>query len=145
MKSSPRKFWSDIAGTAAIEFAFLAVPFLGVTTATFEAGRAVWTLEALQDSAIQGARCVGVQSSSCYASGAFSSASVVAHVQHVAQAWGVSVPSSAIVATQDTNCGNVPGFSEVRISYTFSTVAGKLIPALNSVPLSASSCFAHNS
>ncbi|HEX4160272.1 MAG TPA: TadE/TadG family type IV pilus assembly protein [Rhizomicrobium sp.] len=144
-KSRSRNFWSNVAGTAAIEFAVLAVPFLGVTTSAFEAGRAVWTLEALQDSATQGARCIGVQSSPCYASGAYSAASVVAHIQKVASAWGVDVPSNAITATEETNCGNVAGFSAVRISYTFSSVAGKLIPALDRVPLSASSCFPHNS
>ena len=144
-KSRTRNFWSAVAGTAAIEFAFLALPFAGVTTAAFEAGRAAWTLEALQDSAIQGARCIGVAASSCYSSGAFSSTSAVAHIQSVAQAWGVTIPASAVTATQDTSCGSIPGFSEVRISYTFSSVAGTLIPALSSVPLSASACFPHNS
>ena len=138
------RFWTAVAGTAAIEFAFLAVPFVGVTTAAFEAGRAYWTLEALQDSATQGARCIGVKANSCYLSGAFSAPSTVAHVQNVAQAWGVELPSSAITATQNTSCGNVPGFAEIRISYTFSSVAGNLLPALNNLPLSASSCFPAN-
>jgi Flp pilus assembly protein TadG len=143
-KFQPRKFWSAVAGTAAIEFAFLALPFAGITTAGFEAGRAYWTLEALQDSAIQGARCIGVKAISCYSSGAFSATSAVAHVQDVANSWGVTIPSSAITVTQNTNCGNVPGFAEVRISYAFSSVAGKLVPGLNNVPLSASSCFPNN-
>jgi Flp pilus assembly protein TadG len=143
MKSSARKFWSNVAGTAAIEFAMLAVPFLGVVTTGVEVGRAYWTLEALQDSAIQGARCIGVGASSCSPSGSFDSTSAVAHVQSVAQAWGIAVPAESITATQDTNCGNVPGFSEVRISYAFSPITGKLIPALNNLPLSASSCFPH--
>jgi hypothetical protein len=143
-KSRSRKFWSNVAGTAAIEFAFLALPFAGVTTAAFEAGRACWTLEALQDSAIQGARCIGVKATSCFSSGVFSATSAVAHIQDVAKAWGVSIPSNAVVVSQDTSCGNIPGFSEVRISYAFSSVAGNLLPALNNVPLSASSCFPNN-
>jgi Flp pilus assembly protein TadG len=139
-----RHFWTAVAGTAAIEFAFLAVPFIGVTTAAFEAGRAYWTLEALQDSATQGARCVGIHVDSCYSSGAYSATSTVAHIQDVAKSWGVTIPASAITVTQDTSCGNVPGFAEVRISYTFSSVAGKLVPAANNVPLSASACFPDN-
>ena len=91
-KSRSRKFWSNVAGTAAIEFAFLALPFAGVTTAAFEAGRACWTLEALQDSAIQGARCIGVKATSCFSSGVFSAPSAVAKIQDVAKAWGVSIP-----------------------------------------------------
>jgi Flp pilus assembly protein TadG len=140
-KFSPRHFWSAVAGTAAIEFAFLALPFAGVTTAGFEAGRAYWTLEALQDSAIQGARCIGVRANSCYSAGAFSATSTVAQIQNAARAWGITLASSAITAAQNTNCGNVPGFAQVRISYTFSSVAGKLVPGLNNVPLSASACF----
>jgi Flp pilus assembly protein TadG len=143
-KSRLWHFWSAVAGTAAIEFAFLAVPFAGVTTAVFEAGRAYWTLEALQESAIQGARCIGVHASSCYASGGYSATSTVAHVQNAAKAWGVTLPGSAITVTQNTSCGNVPGFAEVRISYAFSSVAGKLVPALDNFPLSASSCFPNN-
>jgi len=144
-KSRTRNIWSAVAGTAAIEFAFLALPFASLSTAAFEAGRAAWTLEALQDSAIQGARCIGVKANSCFSSGAFSAASAIAHIQNVANAWGVSLPSSAVTVTQNTSCGNVPGFSEVRISYPFSSVAGNLVPALNNVPLSASSCFPNNS
>jgi len=143
-KFRPHHFWSAVAGTAAIEFAFLVVPFVGVSTAVFEAGRAYWTLEALQESAIQGARCIGVKANSCYLSGAYSATSTVAHVRDVASAWGVTVPGSAITVTQNTSCGNVPGFAEVRISYAFSSVVGKLVPALNNVPLSASSCFPVN-
>lgn len=143
-KFQPRKFWSAVAGTAAIEFAFLALPFAGVTTAVFEAGRACWTLEALQASAAQGARCIGVKANSCYASGAYSATATLAHVQDVATGWGITIPSSAITVTQNTNCGNVPGFAEVRISYPFSSVAGNLVPGLNNVPLSASSYFPNN-
>ncbi|HEY3638923.1 MAG TPA: TadE family protein [Rhizomicrobium sp.] len=145
MKNSrARNFWSAVAGTAAIEFAILSVPFAGVTTAAFETARAYWTLEAIQESATQGARCIGIHTNSCYASGTYSASSTVAHVQNVAKSWGIDVPGNAITATQSTSCGNVPGFAEIRISYPFSSVAGKLIPALNNIPLSVSSCFPNN-
>jgi hypothetical protein len=98
----------------------------------------------LQDSATQGARCIGVKENSCYSSGAFSATSTVAQVQNAAKAWGVELPGSAITVAQNTSCGNVPGFAEVRISYAFSSVAGKLVPALNNMPLSASACFPVN-
>ncbi|HEX3666591.1 MAG TPA: hypothetical protein VHU23_15300 [Rhizomicrobium sp.] len=143
-KSRLSRFWTATAGTAAIEFAFLALPFTGVATTGFEVARACWTLEALHESAIQGARCMGIHASSCSASGVYNEAVTIAHVQDVARGWGVSVPSTAISATEDASCGNVPGFAQIRISYTFSSVAGKLIPALNNLPLTASSCYPKN-
>ena len=70
MKRQRRRFWRAIAATTSIEFAILAVPFLGLVMGIVEFGRACWTLEALQESVQQGARCVAVQSTSCYSGGA---------------------------------------------------------------------------
>lgn len=145
MKGKPaRAFWRATAGTAAIEFAILAVPFLALAFAVFEFGRACWTLEALQESAIQGARCIGVQSSSCYSSGSYSASSTTSYVQGVAGGWGITVPGADIAPTQSTSCGTVAGFAQVQITYTFSTVVGQLIPALANETLTASSCFPDN-
>ena len=112
-----RKFWHAAAGTAAIEFAFLSVPFSGLCLGIFEFGRACWTMEALQESAAQGARCVGVKSSSCYSGGAYSASATTTYIQTVANGWGISVPSRNITPTQTTTCGSVSGFAQVQISY----------------------------
>jgi len=65
-------FWRATRGTTAIEFAMLAVPFLGLALGILEFGRACWTLEALQESAVQGARCIGVHQTGCYSAGSYS-------------------------------------------------------------------------
>jgi Flp pilus assembly protein TadG len=136
--------WRATRGTAAIEFAMLAVPFLGLALGVYEFGRACWTLEALQESAAQGARCIGVHQVGCYASGAYSASGTVTYVQNVAAGWGISVPSANITPTQSSVCGTVAGFSQIQISYTFSTVVGTLIPSLASQTFNVASCFPDN-
>jgi Flp pilus assembly protein TadG len=137
-------FGRAIAGTAAIEFAMLAIPFLGLGLAVFEFGRACWTLEAMQESAVQGARCIGVQQSGCYSSGSYSSSGTISYVRAVASGWAVTLPSGDITPTQSTTCGNVAGFAQIQISHHFSTVVSRLIPSLGSYTLSVSSCFPNN-
>lgn len=139
-----RRFWCAAAGTAAIEFAFLAVPFLGLSLAMYEFGRACWTMEALQESAAQGARCVGVHETGCYSGGSYSSTGTITYVQNVAQGWGISVPTADITPTQSTTCGTVAGFSQIQISYTYSTVVGLLLRPLQNFPISVSACFPSN-
>src|SRR5579864_9435686 len=97
-------FWRAIRGTAAIEFAMLAVPFFGLALGIYEFGRVCWTLEALQESAAQGARCIGVHQSNCYSSGSYSSSSTVTYVQNVATGWGITLPTADITPTQSTTC-----------------------------------------
>jgi Flp pilus assembly protein TadG len=138
------RFRRAFGGTAAIEFAILAPPFLCLAFGVYEFGRALWTLEALQESATQGARCIGVQSTSCYASGSYSNSNTISYVQQIAQGWGISVPTADVVPTQSTTCGTVAGFAQVQISYQFSTVVGSLIPALANQTLTATSCFPDN-
>lgn len=137
-------FWRTRRGTAAIEFAILAPPFLCLAFGVYEFGRALWTLEALQESATEGARCIGVQSTSCYSDGSYSEDETTDFVQSVAQGWGISVPDDDIAPTQSTTCGTVAGFAQVQITYQFSTVVGSLIPALANQTLTATACFPNN-
>jgi Flp pilus assembly protein TadG len=131
-------------GTAAIEFGFLAVPFLTLALGVVEVGRACWTLEALQESASQGARCIGVHQSSCYSAGSYSGSSTTTYVRSVASGWGISVPAADITATQSTSCGTVAGFAQIQIAYNFQSVVGGLIPMLANKPLAVSACFPDN-
>ena len=137
-------FWRTTRGTTAIEFAMLAVPFLGLAVGVFEFGRACWTLEALQESAAQGSRCIGVHMSGCWSGGSYSSDGTKTYVQNVARGWGVTLPTASISPTLSTTCGTVAGFSQIQISYTFGTVVGRLIPSLSSETLNVSSCFPEN-
>jgi Flp pilus assembly protein TadG len=72
-------------GTAAIEFALVAPAFLGLLFGTVEFGRLLWTEQALQETAIAGARCMAILQSACTAGGRYySSANTTTYVQQVA-------------------------------------------------------------
>ena len=133
-----------IAGTASIEFALLAIPFFMLSVGIFEVCRALWTQEALQESATQGARCIGVHQADCYSAGVYNATSTTTYVQNVASGWGVVVPTADITPTLSANCGGVAGFAKITIAYNFSTVAGSLIPSFSSVPLTGNACFPDN-
>lgn len=141
-----RSIWRASAGTAAIEFAVLAPSLLAMSFGVYEFGRWAWTLEALQESATSGARCVGIGQSACESSGAYSSGSTVSYVQGVAQSWGITVPSADITSNNSTSCGGVTGFSQVSISYVFTSVVAKIIPAGSSgTTLTVNSCYPNSS
>ena len=145
IKGRMRRFLGAVAATTSVEFAILGVPFLGLVLGVIEFGRASWTLEALQESAQQGARCVAVQSSSCYSSGSYSASATETYVASVAKGWGVTVPTADITPTKSTTCAGISGFSQVQISYTYATIAGSFIPSLRSEPMTVTSCFPSNS
>jgi len=69
------KMWRASAGSTAIEFGILAPVLVAMSFGVYEFGRWAWTLEALQESATQGARCVGIGQSACESSGAYNSSS----------------------------------------------------------------------
>jgi len=136
---------SNAAGTAAIEFAVVAPALLMVSFGIYEFGRWAWTLEALQESASSGARCVAIGEGACASGGAYSASNTVTYVQKVAAGWGLAVPAADITSTNSTSCGGVSGFSQVGISYVFSTVVPKFIPVgTGGATLSLSSCFPNN-
>jgi len=129
-------------GSTAIEFGFLAPVLLMMSFGIYEFGRWAWTLEALQESASRGARCVGIGQSACESSGAYNSSSTVAYVQGVAAGWGISVPSADITSTNSTSCGGITGFSQVQISYVFNSAVAKIIPSGSSgTTLTVKSCY----
>lgn len=138
------RFGRAITATASIEFALLAIPFLALSFGIYEFGRASWILLAIQESAAQGARCIGVQQSGCYSAGLYSSSGTISYVQGVARGWAVTIPTGDITPTQSTTCGTVSGFAQVQISYQFVTVVSKLIPSLANETLNASACFPNN-
>ncbi len=54
-----RRLRAACNGVVTVEFALLAVPILMLSLGTFEIGRLIWTNQALQASAVAGARCAG--------------------------------------------------------------------------------------
>ena len=126
---------------AAVEFALVSLMMLMWIFGIMEVARAFWTYQIIQEVAIQGARCMGILSSSCASGGAFNSGSAKNYMVELAANLGLTLPSTDIVATRPTACANTAGFSSVTISYNFTTNVPVLVPSLSSVMLNASSCF----
>lgn len=141
---SPRRriqrLGGDRGAAAAVEFALIIVPFTLVMFGVIEFGRLLWTLNALQETAIAGARCIGVLNTSCASSGAYSSTSAASFVKSTASQWGITLTTADIATTNSTTCAGVGDFSQVTITYTFATVVPE-IAQLSSKPLSVNACF----
>lgn len=130
----------DRSGGAAVEFGLIIGPLLLLLFGLVEFGRMLWTLNALQETAIAGARCMGVLSSSCASAGAYSATNASTYVQTLASTWGVTLAGSNISLNNAATCAGVSGFSQVSITYTFQTFV-PLISSLLSDPLTATACF----
>lgn len=145
LKGAGARFRACRAGATAVEFSIVAMPVLLVIFGILEFGRALWTREALQQTAIAGARCIGVVQSGCGTAGVYSSSMSTSFVQSQAAAWGVALSTSNISVNSGTTCAGVAGFAQVTVTYTFSTVVPAFIPSLAAgIPLSATACFPNN-
>ena len=101
-----------------------------------------WSFEVLQEVAIQGARCMGLGASSCSAGGAYSSGNTTSYVVALASKRGVVINSGMVTLNATATCGGATGFSQVSITYSFTTVAPALLTSLAggfAVPVAA--CF----
>jgi hypothetical protein len=106
----------------------------------------MWARDALQETAIAGARCMGVLNSNCAVGSAFDSASTTTYIQSLAGDWGIVLPSSGVTLNRNATCAGVSGLSSVSLNYTFQTVTpGLLGPLSGGVPLTATACFPNNS
>lgn len=137
-----RRFRQSVLGASAVEFALVATPFLLLMVGTVEAGRFIWTRIALQETAIAGARCMGLRTASCGTSGTYSSSLTSSYIINTARGWALTLTSANVTLTNGTTCDGQAGFSRVAISYTFQTAVPQLLGAFkNGVPLSATACF----
>jgi Flp pilus assembly protein TadG len=135
-------------GAVMVEFALVAPIFLALLFGIFEFGRALWTQQALQQTAIVGARCMALPQSACASdvTYAYNSTKTMAYIQQVANQWGVSLTSADIAQNNAANCGGESGFSEVSLAITFQSVVPRLLNLPGSgIPLTATACFPNNS
>jgi Flp pilus assembly protein TadG len=140
-----KRFTACPSAATAVEFGMVALPLILMIFGIMEFGRAMWTREALQQSAIAGARCIGLVQSGCGTAGVYSASLAQSYTQAQAAAWAVTVPTANITVSESTTCAGIAGFSQVAITYTFKTVVPLLIPSLSAgVPLSAVACFPNN-
>jgi Flp pilus assembly protein TadG len=129
-------------GAAALEFALVLIPLLLLICGVLEFGRLLWTREALQETAIAGARCMGMSSSSC------ATGSATTYIEGVANSWGLTLTGTNLTLNSNTTCAGVAapkGFSSVTITYTFQSVFPGIVQALSgSTALSTTACFPNN-
>jgi Flp pilus assembly protein TadG len=136
------QFKRSVDGTTAVEFALISLPMLLLLLAGMEYGRLMWTRQALQETAVAGARCMGLVQTECGTAGVYSSSLTTTYVESIAAKWSVPLTASNITLNAAATCGGVTGFSQVSVTYTFVTLAPQLLVALSGgTALSASACF----
>lgn len=112
---------------AAVEFALLAPIFLALLFGVIEYSGVLWTMQALQQAAIDGARCMAIPQSACASGGTYSAASTTSRIQQIGGQWGVSIPSAGITLSANASCGGTAGFSKVTITSTFTSAVPQLV------------------
>jgi Flp pilus assembly protein TadG len=140
-----RRFLRCGRGATAVEFALVATPFLLLVVGGLEFGRVEWTRQGLQQTAIQGARCMGLLQSDCAASGAYSAGGTQDYLSGVGAHWGLSLTPANMSLNRSATCAGVAGFSSVNLTYTFDSVVPGLVQMLGSKTMTASACFPNNS
>ncbi len=131
-----RRLHRDSRAVTTLEFALLAPALLVLVFGIIEFGRWIWTMQALQATAAQGARCMAVLSPSCTSGGTYSQSNTVLYVQHVASEWGLS--SATLVVNAPNHAATVPlngggvlsNLSEISLSYPFLSVVSGFLPGL---------------
>jgi hypothetical protein len=124
--------------------------FLMLVFGCVEYARLLWTDIALQQTAISGARCMGiaqgtVQNSSCASGGAYSSSTTKSYIQTIASGWGLSLATTDITLNNGATCGGTSGFSQVTLNTTFTTVVPQFVMlAAGGTSLTATACFPNN-
>jgi len=132
--------------TTAVEFAVCALAMMLIVIGFVEFGRLAWTFEVLQDAAAEGARCMGLRATSCAAAGAYSAGNTTNYVVGLATSRGVAITAATVGLNNAATCGGASGFSQVTITYNFTTVAPALLTSLvNGFTVPASACFPNNS
>jgi len=128
-------------GATLVEFALVAPVFFVLLFGTIEFGRALWTQQALQETATAGARCMALPQPACASGGAKS------YIQQVANQWGLSLLDSNINPNPAPTCGSsgISGFSTVLLTYSFQSVAAAFVQIPSGgITLTAQACFPNN-
>lgn len=138
-------------GATAVEFALVLPMFLMLVFGAIEFGRLLWTEQALQETAIAGARCVAIAQGSnptnspCASSGSYNATTATTYIQGIASGWGLSIPTSGITPNP-AGSGGCLGLSQVTLTSTFTSVVPNLIQlAAGGITLTASACYPNNS
>jgi Flp pilus assembly protein TadG len=140
-----RRFGRDKRGAAALEFAAVLGPLLLLMFGVFEFGRLLWVREALEETAMSGARCMGMSASSCAASGTYNASNTTSYIENTANGWGVTLTASNLALNNNATCAGVTatnGFSSVTLTYTFQSIVPSFVSSLSGgKALTSTACF----
>ncbi len=135
------RFLADERGGTAVEFSLVMTTLALLLFGVIEFAWYLWTANALQQTAIQTARCMGVLSTSCAPGRAYSATSTTSFATQAAAAYGISLPTADVSLNAATTCAGVANFSQVTLSYSFKTLVPNLVTGLSSMPLTSQACF----
>jgi Flp pilus assembly protein TadG len=136
------RFARQSSGATAVEFALLAGPMLMMLLGSIEAGRAMWIRQALSETAIAGARCMGVRQTECSANGVYSASKTLSHVVATGASYQISIATADVTLNANTSCAGVVGNSKVTLATPFETpIPGFLTEMAGVHVLRASACF----
>lgn len=107
-----------------MEFALLAPVFFAMLFALVEFSRYAWVRQTLDEVAYSTARCMSVQTSCA------STATQRTHAVQRAAGYGITILAANVTPATNTTCKGYARSNSVRISVTFESPAGGLIPAL---------------
>jgi len=129
-----------------VDFALVMPPLLALTFAIIEYGRFFWAQEALEETALAAARCMGIRQSSCASGGAYSLSATQSFITSTATTWGISIPTANMSLDNAATCGGATGFSSVTLTTTFNTAVPGILPMPSGgSTLTATACFPNNS
>jgi Flp pilus assembly protein TadG len=147
-RSSRRGFRRDRRAVAAVDFAIVATPLLMLVLGTIEFGRLIWMREALQMTAIQAARCMGVRQPACSAGGEYNQTNTQSYVIGLGNTWGIPLTNANLTLPTGgvASSGVCNGLAEISISYTFQTAVPGLLTMLSGgKALTGHACFPRQS
>ena len=142
---APADRWRS--GAVMVEFAMLILPFITLVFGVIEYARMQWTRSALQEVALAGARCAGLQAVGCTLAATsgttnrpYNAAATRAFIRAQAANWYIGLPPNGVAVTNNTTCNGAANFVRVSVTYTFSSPF--LAPIRNaSWPVTAVACF----
>jgi len=132
------------AGATAVEFALVAPALFLLTFGIIEFARCFWTQEALEQTAMSAARCMGILNSNCASGGAYSSSNTQTYIANVAKGWGLTITTAEMTLNNAATCSGTSGFSQVTLTVTYDSAVPVLLPMLNGDTLTATACFPNN-
>lgn len=137
---SPRR--EARSGSTAVEFALVSPLLLLMIFGIIEFGRLLWVRNALQQTAIVTARCMGVRQAACATNGAVDVSKAVNFASNLARSYKVGVAASGVTASASASCSGQAGFATVTVATTFRSVVPRLVTALgNSRTVTGTACF----